>query len=186
MAKELELQHQSFQWISRTDFLQDWQIWSPCCPRDSLESSPTPKLESINFWVLRLLYDLFWHPFMTAEWIGRNHSLEYRSLSAKMMSLLFNMLSRFVVAFLPRSKWLWISRLYSLCSYFGTTPQNHELSEKGKSKVQRGKPSHFSEWHLKTSWRINPREGVERREASCTAVCKVHRYIHREKSMEVH
>ena len=27
----------------------DWLIWSPCNPRDSQESSPTPQLESINF-----------------------------------------------------------------------------------------------------------------------------------------
>ena len=33
VSKELEfqLQHQSFQWIFRTDFLQDWLVWSPCC-----------------------------------------------------------------------------------------------------------------------------------------------------------
>ena len=33
VAKVLE--HQSFQWIFRTDFLQDWLVWSPCSPRDS-------------------------------------------------------------------------------------------------------------------------------------------------------
>ena len=33
---ELQLQHQSFQ-LFRTDFLQDWLIWSPCSPRDSQE-----------------------------------------------------------------------------------------------------------------------------------------------------
>ena len=38
---ELQLQHQSFQWIFRTDFLQDWLVWSPCSPRDFQESSPT-------------------------------------------------------------------------------------------------------------------------------------------------
>ena len=32
---EFQLQHQSFQWIFRTDFLYDWLIWSPCSPRDS-------------------------------------------------------------------------------------------------------------------------------------------------------
>ena len=50
MAKvlELQLQHQSFQWIFRVDFLQDWLVWSPCCPRDSQESSPAPQFESIN------------------------------------------------------------------------------------------------------------------------------------------
>ena len=44
MAKvlELQLQHQSFQWIFRTDFLLDWLIWSSCSPRDSQESSATP------------------------------------------------------------------------------------------------------------------------------------------------
>ena len=32
---ELQLQHQSFQWIFRTDFLYDWLVWSPCSPRNS-------------------------------------------------------------------------------------------------------------------------------------------------------
>ena len=36
---EFQLQHQSFQWISRTDFLQDGLVGSPCSPRDSQESS---------------------------------------------------------------------------------------------------------------------------------------------------
>ena len=35
VAKLLELQHQSFQWIFRTDFLWDWLVWSLCSPRDS-------------------------------------------------------------------------------------------------------------------------------------------------------
>ena len=34
-TKVLELQLQYFQWIFRLDFLSDWWIWSPCCPRDS-------------------------------------------------------------------------------------------------------------------------------------------------------
>ena len=34
VAKVLEhwLQHQSFQWIFRVDFLKDWLVWSPCYP----------------------------------------------------------------------------------------------------------------------------------------------------------
>ena len=32
---EFQLQHQSFQWIFRTDFLLDWLLLSPCCPSDS-------------------------------------------------------------------------------------------------------------------------------------------------------
>ena len=51
----LQLQHQSFQWIFRIDLLQDWLIWSPCSPRDSQESSPTPQFKSINSSVLSLL-----------------------------------------------------------------------------------------------------------------------------------
>ena len=45
---EFQLQHQSFQWIFSTDFLEDWQVWSPCSPRDSQENSPTPQFKSIN------------------------------------------------------------------------------------------------------------------------------------------
>ena len=45
---EFQLQHQSFQWIFRTYFLEDWLVWSLCTPRDSQESSPTPQFKSIN------------------------------------------------------------------------------------------------------------------------------------------
>ena len=38
---KFQLQHQSFQWIFRTDFLEDWLVWSPCSPRDAEESSNT-------------------------------------------------------------------------------------------------------------------------------------------------
>ena len=53
---ELQLQHQSFQWIFRVDFLYDWQVWSPCWPNDLKESSSAPQLESIHSLVLSLLY----------------------------------------------------------------------------------------------------------------------------------
>ena len=49
-------QHQFFQWIFRTDFLQNWLVGSPCNPRDSQESSATPQFKSINSLVLSLLY----------------------------------------------------------------------------------------------------------------------------------
>ena len=49
---EFQLQHQFFQWIFRTDFLQDGLVRSPCSPRDSQESSPTPQFKSINLLVL--------------------------------------------------------------------------------------------------------------------------------------
>ena len=58
MAKVLEfqLQHQSFQWIFRTDFHKDWLTWSPCSLRDSQESSLTPQFKNINSSALRFLY----------------------------------------------------------------------------------------------------------------------------------
>ena len=59
VAKVLELQpqHQSFQWIFRTDFLYDWLASSPCSPRDSQESSSTLQFKSITSLVLNFLYD---------------------------------------------------------------------------------------------------------------------------------
>ena len=35
---------------------QDWLVWSPCCPRNSQESSPAPQFKSINSSVLSFLY----------------------------------------------------------------------------------------------------------------------------------
>ena len=53
---EFQLHHQSFQWIFRTDFQQDREVGSPCCPRDSQESSPTPQFESFSSLALSFLY----------------------------------------------------------------------------------------------------------------------------------
>ena len=55
---ELQIQHQSFQWIFRVDILYDWLVWSPCSPRDSQVSSPSPEFESINSLGFSLFYDL--------------------------------------------------------------------------------------------------------------------------------
>ena len=52
---EFYLQHQSFQWIFRTNFLQVGLVGSPCRPRDSQESSPTPQFKSINSSALSFL-----------------------------------------------------------------------------------------------------------------------------------
>ena len=60
---ELQLQHQSFRWVFRVDFLFDWLVWSPCCPRDSQESFPAPQLEGINSLVFYHLYN----PALTHE-----------------------------------------------------------------------------------------------------------------------
>ena len=70
---EFQLQHQTFQWTIRTDFLYDGQAGSPCSPRDSQESSPTPQFKSINSSVLSFLYS----PVLTVihdYW--KNHSFD--------------------------------------------------------------------------------------------------------------
>ena len=54
---EFQLQHQSFQWTPKADLLYDGLVGSPCSPRDSQESSPTPEFKSINSLVLSFLYD---------------------------------------------------------------------------------------------------------------------------------
>ena len=49
---EFQLRHQFFQWIFRTDFLYDGLVGSPCNPRDSQESFPTPQFKSIILWLI--------------------------------------------------------------------------------------------------------------------------------------
>ena len=58
VAKVLEFQpqHQSFQWKPRTDLLYNGLVGSPCSPRDSQESSPTPQFKSINSLTLSFLH----------------------------------------------------------------------------------------------------------------------------------
>ena len=75
VAKLLEfpLQHQSFQWTPRADLLQDGLIGSPCSPRDSQESSPTPRFKGINSSALSFLHS----PTLTSIHDHRkNHSLD--------------------------------------------------------------------------------------------------------------
>ena len=42
--------------MNTPDFLWDGLVGSPCCPRDSQESSPTPQFKSINSSALSFLY----------------------------------------------------------------------------------------------------------------------------------
>ena len=53
---EFQLQHQSFQRNPRADLFQKGLVGSPCSPRDSQESSPTPQFKSINSSVLSFLF----------------------------------------------------------------------------------------------------------------------------------
>ena len=70
---EFQLQYHSLQRNPRADLLQNGLVGSPCSPRDSQESSPTPQFKSISSLVLSLLHS----PTLTSihdYW--KNHSLD--------------------------------------------------------------------------------------------------------------
>ena len=70
---EFQLQHHSLQRNPRADLLQNGLVGSPCSPRDSQESSPTPQFISINSSALILLHS----PTLTSIHDHRkNHSLD--------------------------------------------------------------------------------------------------------------
>ena len=76
----------------------------------TLKSSSAPKFESVNYSALSFPMVQFSHPYVTT---GKPVALTVWTFVAKVMSLLFNMLSRFLTTFLPRSKHLLISWLQS-------------------------------------------------------------------------
>ena len=63
------------------------------------------------------------HPYMTT---GKTIAFARRTFVGKVMSLLFNMLSRLVVTFLPRSKRLFISWLQSPSAVLLEPPKNSQ------------------------------------------------------------
>ena len=73
-----------------------------------LHSSKAPILRCSAFLMVQLS-----HPYMTT---GKTIALTRQTFVGKVMSLLFNMRSRFGIAFLPRSKRL----LVSFCSHYCT------------------------------------------------------------------
>ena len=78
--------------------------------KDSQGSSPASQFEGISSLALSLLYV----PILrSVHDYWKNHGLNIWTFVGKVMSLLFNMLSRFVIAFLPRKKHLLISKLQS-------------------------------------------------------------------------
>ena len=114
---------------SATDLPMNIQGWFPLgltgltgfLPKDSQESSPVPQFKNISSSVLSLLYGPAL-PSVYDYW--KNHSLDYMDLCWQIISPLFNMLFRFVIAFLPRSKHLLISWLQSPSAVILEPPQN--------------------------------------------------------------
>ena len=95
--------------------IQDWfplelTVRSPCSPRDSQESSPTPQFKSINSSALSFLHS---PTLASIHDYGKTIALTRWTFVGKVVSLLFNMLSSLVIAFLPKSKCVLISWLQS-------------------------------------------------------------------------
>ena len=100
VAKVLEFQHQSFQWTLRTDLLAVQGTLKSLLQHHSSKASI---LLCSAFFIVQLS-----HPYMTT---GKTIALTRWTCIGEVMSLLFNMLSRLVITFLPRSKRLLISWL---------------------------------------------------------------------------
>ena len=85
-------------------------VGSPGSPRDSQESSPTIQFKASILRCPALFIVLLSHSYMTT---GKTIPLTRRMFVSKVMSLLFNMLSRLVLGFLSKDKHLLISWLQS-------------------------------------------------------------------------
>ena len=90
--------------------LISWRIYwfDLLAVQGTFKSSPVPQFKSINSSALSFLYS----PTLTSirdYW--KNYSFDRWTFVGKVMSLLFNMLSRLVMSFLPRSKQLLTSWL---------------------------------------------------------------------------
>ena len=106
---EFQLQHQSFQWTPRMNisFRMDWlDLLAVQGTLKSLlqhHSSKASILQLSAFFIVQLS-----HPYMTP---GKTIALTRQTFVGKVISLLFNILSRLAITFLPRSKHLLISWL---------------------------------------------------------------------------
>ena len=115
VAKVLELQHQSFQWIFRTvSFRMDWL--DLLAVQGTLKSLQHHNSKASVLWHSAFFMVQISHPYMTT---GKTIALTRRTFVGKVMSLLFNTLSSMVIAFLSRSKRLLISWLViTICNDF--------------------------------------------------------------------
>ena len=115
------VQHLSFQWIFMVDFLRI-DCLDLLAVQGTLKSllqhgcSKAPILWCSAFFMIQLS-----HPYMTT---GKIIALSIWTFVGKVMSLLFNTLSRIVIALFPRSKHLLISWLQSPSAVILEPPKN--------------------------------------------------------------
>ena len=107
---DLQLQHQSFQRVFSVDFLYNWLVWPSCCPRDSQSLLQHHNSKTSILWCSAFFMAQLSNWNMTT---GKSIALTIETFVGKVMSLFFNTLSRFVIAFLPRSKRVLISWMQS-------------------------------------------------------------------------
>ena len=81
-------------------FRIDWFV--PCSPRDSQESSQYHSSKASILQLSAFFMVELSHPYMTTTIPRKTIALTRQTFVDKVMSLLFNMLSRLVIAFLPR------------------------------------------------------------------------------------
>ena len=88
-------------------FMIDW--YDLLAVQGTLKSLPQHhSLKVLILWRSTLFMVQLSHPYMTT---GKTIALTMWAFVSKVIYLLFNMLSRFVITFLPRNKWLFISWL---------------------------------------------------------------------------
>ena len=84
---ELQLRHQSFQWIFRVELPYDWLVCSPCCSRDFQESSQHHNPKASILW--RSAFFMV-QPSQSYVTTGKTIALTIWTFVSIVMSLLFN------------------------------------------------------------------------------------------------
>ena len=105
---------------------QDWSLlgWTGWISLQSKGLSRVPNTtvsKAWIFWYMAIFISQHSHPYMTT---GKTIALTRKTFVGKVMALLFNMLSRLVITFLPRSKCLLISWLQSPSAVILEPPPN--------------------------------------------------------------
>ena len=103
-----ELQESPIEYSGLISFRNDW--FDLLAIQGTLKSLLQHRNSKASIlWLSAFFMVQFSHPYLTT---GKNTAFTIQNFVGKVMSLLFNMLSRFVIAFLPRSKCLLISWLH--------------------------------------------------------------------------
>ena len=102
---EFPLQHQSFQWVLRVDLSSDWLTWS-AVQRTLRSLLQHHSLKAASFW--RSTFFMV-QPSQASVTTGKTIVLTIRTFVGRVVCLLFNTLSRFVIVY---TQWLYV---YWMC-----------------------------------------------------------------------